>query len=96
MNIIGYARSLQGSFVTLLVTLSIVGILTWVALLITSQLEDTDEVLTWRNRIFFGVKLSLVVTVGIFLVNAMILGFTDRMPRSDVDKQPVYDQMNSH
>ena len=32
----------------------------------------------------------------IFLGHAILLGFSDRMPRSDVNKQPVYDQMESH
>lgn len=96
MNIVGYVRTLQGSFTTLLMTLIVIGILTGVAIFLTSQLSDEDEVKQWRSWILLGTKLSCALSILIFLVNAMLLGFTDRMPRSDVDKQPVYDQMNSH
>jgi uncharacterized membrane protein len=96
MNFGGFVRTLQGSFTTLLATLIIIGILTGLAILLTSQLSDEDEVKQWRSWILLGTKLSCIVSILIFLVNAMFLGFTDRMPRSDVNKQPVYDQMESH
>jgi hypothetical protein len=96
MNIIGYIRTLQVSFTTLLVTLIVICVLTGVSIFLTSQLSDEDEIKQWRRVILLGTKLSCALSILIFLANAIILGFSDRMPRSDVNKQPVYDQMESH
>ena len=96
MNIGGFVRTLQGSFTTLLVALIVIGILTGLALLLLSRLPDEDEVKDWRGWVLLGTKITSALAVIVFLANAMLTGFTDRMPRSDVNKQPVYDQMNSH
>lgn len=96
MNIGGFVRTLQSSFTSLLVTLIVIGTLTALGFVLTKQLEDVDEVELWRTRILLGTRITSALALIVFLANAMITGFTDRMPRSDVDKQPVYDQMNSH
>jgi hypothetical protein len=49
-----------------------------------------------KRTIIVIASLLSSLSVVVFLINALLLGFSDRMPRSDVDKESVYDQMNSH
>jgi hypothetical protein len=93
--IVGFMRTLQVDFTTLLGTLITIGILTGLSLYVSKQLDPEDEVL--RDSIIKKVALVLsALALAIFFAHATLLGFSDRMDRSDVDKNPVYDQMNSH
>lgn len=95
MNIGGFARTLQADFTTLLVTLVVIGVATGLALYLAG-FAGADDTTQYRKVIVRSAYVCGALSVITFLAHAMILGFTDRMPRSDVDKQPVYDQMNSH
>jgi ABC-type bacteriocin/lantibiotic exporter with double-glycine peptidase domain len=94
MNFVGYARTLQGSFITLLAGLIVIGVLTALGFVLAKHLtDDVDDAEQWKTRVLFGTKIGCAIVIVFFLYDAMTLGFTDRMPRSDVNKQPVYDQM---
>ena len=59
----------------------------------TDCLEDKKKDLSFIRTV--TVSLILVVFLGIF-GRAASVAFANRTPRQDIDKNPVYEQMDSH
>lgn len=99
-NVEGLARSLQGSIMVLVGVLVVIAICVAIVLHLIKKAEedhlDSDEAATGRRWTWgAGVSVALL-SVGIFVWYAVAVASTNRMPRSDIDKSPVYEQMDSH
>ena len=85
----GFARSLQGDLMAAGGFLVIIGIL----YLFLSRLAQNDEV---KKQFMMGVAALVLLVLAAVMWRAVSMGAVNRMPRQDVDKSGVYDQMNSH
>lgn len=91
----GFFRALQSSFTTTLIAFTVLGIIYGIVrYLFTIIDEDQKEyniiTLNILSKIISGVILAL------FILNITVLGISNRTTRADINKQPVYEQMNSH
>ena len=94
----GFLRSLQGDFMTTMLALFAIGIAYWLFRVGLKQAPtETSELAVdlskTVNRVCF-ILITLIVVL--FVGRAMSAGFSNRLPRQDVDKGPVYEQMDNH
>jgi len=90
MQLEGFLRSLQGNITSMaLIILAIVIVCTLFSLV---SRESPDLRRTIRS---IGLGLTVLV-IAAFTISAAVTAATNRAPRKDVDKDGVYQQMNSH
>jgi len=100
MNWEGFFRSLSSDFGTAIGSISVVIVAYCVALFFirrgSSELLEKDNapvvLRTMRRVLGVLVLLTVVVLFG----RAASVAFANRMPRNDINKSPVYEQMDSH
>ncbi len=92
MNWEGFARSLQGD---LMYAFGCLFVIIVVYFLVSYKYPGTEELYT--RKAFAKIAITATVFVlSLMVIRAIGAGLTNRMPRQDVNKQPVYEQMDSH
>ena len=98
MDFIGFLRAFQPQLMGCFAVLFLIALLYMLARYSISKVDiDHDErqsARQWTNRI---ASIIVVVVLVITFYNAVEVALTDRMPRSDVDKEKagVYQQMRN-
>lgn len=94
---VDFIRVLQVHITTVVLLFVLIAIV-YVLLMLIVKRSDLPS--NRRRTIKTGVRrvvgvLSLLITIG-FVVNAAVVASVNRVPRSDIDKSGVYQQIDSH
>ena len=96
----GFARSLQTNITTIVILAIIAYIAYRIAIWFINETynaeataEELQRVLSLAKKTLFGAYALLAAG---FVMNAVLVAATNRIPRSDVDKSGVYQQIDSH
>lgn len=97
LHIEGLLRALQGDIMSLVVFVIVIGIIWFVArrvLKTAGRNLDGDELKTARRNIRSIAWILVLVAFVLFAWRVVTFASANRLPRSDVDKEDVYDKMN--
>lgn len=97
----GFLRAMQGEIMALVGFIIFLLFIGWIVAWLTkraveerkSTSEEMQEILKWRGKI---IKLLIIISLLIFGWQAVTFIAANRIPRADVDKSSVYDQMDSN
>jgi hypothetical protein len=99
MHIEGFFRSLQGTFLAALIAIVVILIASWTvqkAFVEGNDESSLNDHAGFQKTLKFWTRRALLAVIILFVVHALVVGFTNRMPRNDMDRSGVYEQMNSH
>lgn len=85
----GFIRSLQAEITTAIICL----VLIWIAYAVLKRVAEDEKVKQYAK---LGAKILVAVVLFFLFGRALIMGSTNRMPRQDVDKSGVYEQMKEN
>jgi hypothetical protein len=91
----GFFRALQSNFINTLITFTVIGIIYGIARYLCTVIDPDQKENNISTLNILTTIISSVLLV-IFIINITVLGISNRTNRSDINKQPVYEQMNSH
>lgn len=99
-NLVGLLRSLQGEIWILCggIVVIIVALLLTLRLINNYEEDGGDRARASNARAFTWGAAGVLTAIGIglFVWHAVMVASVNRMPRSDIEKSSVYEQMDEH